>query len=158
MAAVGLACSASSSRADITKMLPRGEAIQESTPRQVLPAISNPRPFRQTRRVACNVNNALGTNVCLMDFDVVPTGRLLQIDKMNCVGGSISGGAFIFNTQLSSGQLVGLVLPPYDGAAAGVAIGPYYFRVGERPRLASGSTGPTDTAICSMAGTLWQAN
>ena len=161
IAAIGLACSASTSRADITKILPRAEPSQAGTPRQLLPAISNPRPFRQGLSVVCNVNKpAFGPNVCLMDFNVVPAGRLLQIDKMNCFGGAISGSAGIFNTQLKAdgAHLFGFVAPPYDGAGAGVATGPFYFRAGERPRLATNGSSPTDTAICSIAGTLWQAN
>jgi hypothetical protein len=161
MAAVGLACSASTSRAeiaDILKMLPRGEVSRAATSRQLLPAISNPRPLRQGLFVNCNVDTPIGADTCVMAFDLVPAGRLLQIDRVDCVVGT-GLGAIIFNTEIAvnGGRLMGVVQTPYVGSPSSTASGPYYFRALERPIVAS-SGGSGEKAICTIAGTLWQTN
>jgi hypothetical protein len=164
IAAIGLACSASTSHADITKsdimkmLMQRGEVSQAGTPRQVLPAISNPRPLRQGLLVNCNVNTMLGANTCIMAFDVVPAGRLVQIDKMNCI--SPNGSAVLFNTEIkvNGNRILGFTQPPIEGTTGGVATGPFYLKAGERPLLAATAAVPTETAICTISGTLWQAS
>lgn len=159
-AAIGLACSASTSRADITKMLQQGEPGKVSTPREVLPAIINPQPFRQGLYVKCNENNPLtGPNACIMSFDVVPVGHVMQIDRVNCISPA-AGTAFIFNTEIkfNGNRIAGFVLPPYQGPTGGVATGPYYFRAKERPLIVATGSASTDTALCTISGTLWQTS
>jgi hypothetical protein len=139
---------------------PRAEA-GSATPRQVLPATTNPRPFRQALMVDCNINHSVyGANLCLLAFDAVPVGRLLQIEKITCVGGSATGAMILFNTltRIDAGHLVGFSAPPFDGAGGSIANGPYYFRAGEKPTLAATASGPDMQAFCSMSGTIWQTS
>jgi len=150
MTAIGLGCSVLTSRADISDLLRDSKASRVTSPRQVLPPISNPRPYRQVLYVQCNRNTPVyGSSSCLLAFDVVPASRVLQIDNINCTGGS--GGFVLFDTQVTLEQVVGFVL-------GGTASGPYYFQAGEKPRLATAGNSPTDSAICAMYGTLWQTN
>ena len=157
--AIGLACSAATSRADITKMLPQGEASQAGTPRQVLPALSNPRPLRQGVLAPCSTNTLIGANTCILNFAVVPAGRVVQIDKMNCIGGN-DGAAILFNTQigLTASRLMGFVLPPFTGAGSSAGSGPYYFLAGERPIIAASRNTPTESTLCTISGTFWLAS
>ena len=126
---------------------------------EVLPSVSNPRLIRQTVLVECNTDHPqFGSNLCVVTFDKVPNGSLLQVDKLTCFG-STSGAMFIFNTllRLEAANVMGLVLPPFSNAGAGQSNGPYYFKAGERPRLAGTASSPTTQAFCNMSGTLWDA-
>jgi hypothetical protein len=160
IAAIGLACSASTSRADLTKLLLKGEVSKAGTPREVLPPTSNPRPYRQGLMVNCDTDTVLGANTCVMAFGVVPAGRLLQIDRINCLAASAGAGLTVFNTEIkiNGNRIVGFVLPPFDSTLGTVASGPYYFNAGERPLVATSAGLPTDRAICSIAGIMYQTS
>jgi hypothetical protein len=155
----GLAGAASPARADIADVFRNAKAQPVATPHQLLPALSDPRPYRQLVIVTCNVNNPLlGNNACIMIFDQVASGRLLQIDNINCAGGD-SSGVIIFNTQVKIDHFAGLALAPAGGSGVGVASGPYYFKAAETPKLGVSNSGAPDaTAACSIFGLLWQAN
>jgi hypothetical protein len=158
--AVLLACSISESHAAATKVVENATRTPGAPPRQVLPALSNPRPVRQSQVVICNGSSAeFGSNICIIVFDQVPAGRVLQIDKMVCLG-TTSGGGVIFNTHIKddAAHLIGAVFPKFSGSGFGEASGPYYFKAGETPKFAGNAGSPTAEGTCMMTGMLWQAN
>jgi hypothetical protein len=158
VAMIGL--TAPTSRADIVSSFANARSSLAGAPRQVLPALSNPRPIRQAVVVECNATHPkFGSNICLISFDKVPTASVLQIEKLSCFG-TASGAMLIFNNQLKieAAFVMGLVLPPYLNAGVGQSSGPYYFNAGDTPRLAGTASGPTAQAFCSMFGTLWDSN
>lgn len=157
-ATIAFVCSASASRADISDLLRNFRAGPGTSTRQVLPAISNPRPYRQTVAADCNTTTAVGANSCNMGFAFVPSAQVLQIDHIDCLGGTF-GGAIIFNTNvvLDAAHFAGVAVQP-GSTGIGVANGPYYFLTGERPRLVSTSNSATDSVLCSIYGTLWDSN
>jgi hypothetical protein len=145
-----------------TNILNQAMAAPEAgavTPSQILPAVSNPKPYRQGVLAKCDFSSPkLGTNLCIMKFDRVPTGHLLQVDKVGCIVDN--GLAILFNSQIKVDgmHVVGFVLPPYTPINGGQTNGPYYFKAGETPKIVGHGTAPTDNGICSMYGTLWQTS
>lgn len=134
-------------------------AVPAPAPAQVLPAISNPKPYRQGVMATCNINSAqFGNNLCIMTFDKVLSGHMLQIDKISCV---VNGGAAIlFNSaiKLDAARLYGFAQSTVAGSTGATGEGPYYFKQLETPILLGIGSSSTDTAICSIYGTLWQTN
>lgn len=157
IAAIGLACSASASRADFSKML-HGLKAAPAVSGDVLPAVSDPSPYRQLVQASCNRTNPFGggSTACILVFDKVAASRVLQIENVNCLGGFGVSGVLIFNTNLDLAHLTGFAVQPQSGFAT--AQGPYYFKAAERPKILTEGAAPTSVAICSIFGTLWQTN
>jgi hypothetical protein len=142
---------------DSLKLKGAAPATAGVTPGLVLPAISNPRPYRNGLQVTCNRTSAIGSNLCVMNFGKVAAGHVLQINKISCIVNQ--GTAILFNSQLvvDGAHVFGFVLPPFNsGGTGGQGSGPFYFNAGEKPILLGQATTPTDTAICSIFGTMWQ--
>jgi len=162
IAAIMLVCSVSGSQAGTSNLLQNLNPAPGVAPHQVLAGVSNPRPYRQGAVAACNdaTHPNLGPNVCLLNLDRVPVGRLLQIDNINCGNQGAANGVILFNSQLKADgtHFVGAALPPSPPLTLSVAHGPYYLNAGETPRLAANGSSSSDTLICSVFGTLWQTN
>ena len=134
-------------------------AAARVSPGLVLPAISNPRPYRNGVSVTCNRTSAIGSNLCILSFGKVATGHLLQINKLSCI--VPQGVAILFNSQIvvDGAHVFGFVLPPFNsGGTGGQGSGPFYFNAGEKPILLGQGAAPTDPATCAIFGTMWQTS
>jgi hypothetical protein len=125
----------------------------------VLPAVSDPQPYRQMRIAACDKTLLGLANSCLIGLGRIPVHHVLRIDTINCGGlfPSIAGSVQLFDTnvQLDADHLVATFPSISDFV---VASGPFYFKEGEVPRFVTVGQAPTDQAYCSVAGTLWTTN
>jgi hypothetical protein len=162
IAAILLVCSVSGSQAATSSLLQTLKPVLGVAAPQVLPGVSNPKPYRQGAVVTCDDQSHpnLGPNLCVLVLNRVPVGRLLQIDTINCGNQGGAQGVILFNSQLKADatHFIGAALPPSPPLTLSVAHGPYYLNAGETPKLASNGNSPSDTLICSVFGTLWQTN
>ena len=88
IAAIGLCCAVSQAFAGSGGLLPGVQTAPGISAAQVLPAVSNPRPYRQVVFANCDTTVS-GSGVpygCVVRLDVITTGHLLQIDNINCGG------------------------------------------------------------------------
>jgi hypothetical protein len=160
-AAIAMACCGSASRADGSIAgLPTGQqAVSRISAPATLGAISNPRPYRRTRIVTCDTTLLGSPGTCLIGLGNVPAGQLLQIDKIDCAGleGAFLERVILFNTKLTFDDHLVANFPTGPTHIL-IADGPFYFRQGEVPRIATAGHATTDQAYCSVTGTLWTAN
>jgi hypothetical protein len=139
---------------------PAAQPITPGISGGVLSAISDPHPYRQTRIVDCTKALFGAPDACLVAFGKIPAGQLLQIDNINCggVNGAFIEIAYLFNTdpKFDADHLVA-TLPTTTSHIVTVS-GPFYFKEGEVPRVATAGHAVGDQVYCSVAGTLWKAN
>jgi hypothetical protein len=161
IAAIGLCCSASLALAGGGGLMPGLQVAPGSSVNAVLPAVSNPRPYRQTVFATCDtaVPGLSLTFGCVISLGKISTGHMLQIDNINCGGVNVNAtAAFLFNTRtrIDADHLVG----PLGGSGVNgvIARGPYYFRQGEMPKFLMAGSAATDRVFCSVAGTFWDTN
>ena len=114
--------------------------------REVLPPLSNPRPFRQAVFGDCN-------GLCLFLFDKVPAGSVLEADTVTCsVDNASDIGGVIYRSGTPDAKTAIAVFPISNLSA--LASGPFYFMAGDRPTIeTAGAAGNQE--FCSMMGTLW---
>jgi hypothetical protein len=139
---------------------PAGQAITPGISGGALSAISEPRPYRQTRIVDCDKTLFGSPDACVMAFGRIPAGQLLQIDNINCAGvnGAFIEIAYLFNSnpKFDADHLVATL--PTTTSHIVTVNGPFYFKEGEVPRVATAGHALGDQVYCSVAGTLWKAN
>lgn len=137
----------------------RAEPVQSASsafrmgPAEILPAITNPNPYRQSGYVPCDTVTDLSPHTCLFRFDAVPTGRLLEINNISCASPSSAGLLFkSANLNLGAGHALAAFEASYNATP-----GPFYLKAGERPVIAltpqNGGQG-----ICAISGQLWHTN
>lgn len=140
--------------ADTTNLLQKFKATPSASPAQVLPTISNGKPYRQTLLVDCNVNSPVtGADSCILPFTKVPASHLLQVETVSCA--VPTSGAFLFknHVKLDAADIVAILPAPVSGIL--LAAGPFYFTAGDQPKLFTGNSSGGQS-VCSIIGTLWQ--
>jgi hypothetical protein len=159
IAAIGFCCAASQAIAGSGGLLPGLQAVPGSSPAQILPAVSNARPYRQVVFATCDMSVLGTTHGCVVQLDKITAGHLLQIDNINCGGVNFNAtAALLFNTHLKVDAAHLVAGLPGIATNSVSAAGPYYFKQAEIPKFFFDGTSVTDQAFCSVAGTFWDTN
>jgi hypothetical protein len=94
---------------------------------------------------------------------IVPEGRILQIDMINCVWGTSAlprEALLLTRRNVTSATLQERLIGLLENTATGDSLlgnGPFYFLAGEAPTLFLYGT-PEDQLICTMTGIFWTTN
>lgn len=112
--------------------------------------------FQENKSKACGT--VTGTNPCFVRFSKVPFGKVLRVDRVDCVSfGSNPSDVFVIWLEKPVNDVS---LQSFVGAFTGdqgsaKASGPYFFANGQFPHLQGGGT--DTTIVCSLTGSLFDA-
>jgi hypothetical protein len=161
--AIGLACSTSATIAGGPLEKFKGVAAAEVARRDVLPPLSNPKTYRQRILVDCAHDPDLNADVCKVPlYDKIPSGRLLQVDTINCISSEsyavfTTSPKFNNTAQYLASHLIAYTTLPANALAMSMN-GPFYLLSGETPTLTLGTSNLPRQAICVVSAILWKTN